>query len=610
MCGIIGYCGKENAADLLLEGLQALEYRGYDSAGIAVFREGGIQTLKAVGKLNNLKEKVAAQGPAFISHCGIGHTRWATHGKPSDINSHPHVTEHLALVHNGIIENYQEIKEELTKSGVSFTSETDTEIAARLIDSFYQKSHDPFQAISASLPLLRGSYAFGVIFRDLPGTIFATRKGSPLICAQDDDGNFIASDIPAVLRRTRRYYMLEEGEIAVVTDHSISFFDLEHHPIDKKVQEADWDVEAADKGKYPHFMLKEIMEQPALVRRMTLPRVKDGLVDLAIENLTDQKLASFRRLIIVACGTAMHAGMVGKTFIERLVRIPVQVEIASEFRYADPILYPDDLVVLISQSGETADTLAALRLAKEKGTKTLAVVNVVGSSIAREADYILPTCAGPEIAVASTKAYSVQVCAMILVCLKLAELHQTLTTHQIRALVHEMVNRVPDAVQESVAKSDAIRDVAVHYQTVEDLFFIGRGLDYPLSMEGSLKLKEISYIHSEAYAAGELKHGTISLITEGVPVIAVATGDACYEKMISNVKEVRARGARVILLCKKGAVGACDVADDVFFLPDASEIFTPLLAMPILQLFAYHISVLRGCDVDKPRNLAKSVTVE
>jgi len=611
MCGIIGYSGRENAVDLLVEGLQALEYRGYDSAGIAIFRNREIEVIKSMGKLVNMKQLIQEKGNDFSSCCGIGHTRWATHGKPSDINSHPHSTKNLSLVHNGIIENYIELKEKLvTEKHYTFISETDTEIAAKLIDSYYVESGDPFSAITSALAELRGSYAFGVIFKDYPGTVFATRKDSPLICAVHEDGNFIASDIPAVLRRTNRYYMMEQGEIAVLTGDSISFYDLAHHPIEKEMKQADWDLEAAEKGNYPHFMLKEIFEQPAVIRKTVAPRIEDGLVNLHVEGLTDEVLKSFRRVIFVACGTAMHAGMVGKTCIENLARIPVNVEIASEFRYNDPIIYPDDLVVVISQSGETADTLAALRLAKEKGSKTLAIVNVVGSSIARDADYVFYTWAGPEIAVASTKAYSVQVSSMYLLALKFAQIHNTLSDSEIRAFAKELLEVIPKHVESIINKTDRIRYISESFKNASDLFFIGRGMDYALSMEGSLKLKEISYIHSEAYAAGELKHGTISLITEGTPVIAVATGDACYEKMISNIKEVRARGAKVILICKEGAMGAREVSDRTVFLPRTYEMFTPLLAVPVLQLFAYHVSVLRGCDVDKPRNLAKSVTVE
>ncbi len=611
MCGIIGYSGTENAVDILLDGLQALEYRGYDSSGIAVFRKNDIEVLKTVGKLANLRKCVGEKGDAFSASCGIGHTRWATHGKPSDENSHPHSTQNLSLVHNGIIENYLELKEKLIKeNGYSFVSETDTEIAAKLVDSHYLACHDPFEAIVRALKELRGSYAFGIMFCDYPGTVFATRKDSPLICAEDDNGVFIASDIPAILHRTNRYYMMEEGEVAVLTNSSIDFYDLSHQPIQKEVKVADWDLEAAEKGSYDHFMMKEMMEEPEVIRRTVSPRIGDGKVDLKIEGLSDKKLASFKRIVFVACGTAMHAGMIGKAAIEKMARIPVCVEIASEFRYQDPILSSDDLVVLISQSGETADTLAALRLAKEKGATTLAIANVVGSSIARDADYVFYTWAGPEIAVASTKAYCVQVSAMYLLAIKFAKIHGKLSSEEEADLANTLLNTIPETVQSILDNRESLKNLSSTLKDAENLFFIGRGMDYALSMEGSLKLKEITYIHSEAYAAGELKHGTISLITDGVPVIAIATGDACFEKMLSNIKEVRARGARVLLICKESALGSQDVADDVVALPAVCELFMPLLVAPVFQLIAYYTSVLRGCDVDKPRNLAKSVTVE
>lgn len=611
MCGIIGYTGEEEAVGLLLYGLHALEYRGYDSAGVALADRNGILIEKSQGKIIELEKKLESCGKDLSAHCGIGHTRWATHGKPNDVNSHPHYTDNLALVHNGIIENYAELKHFLEKNEhYRFQTETDTEVAAKLIDCFYRVTKDPFRAIVEALKLLRGSWAFGVIFKDEPDLIYATRKDSPLICALDEGGNFIASDIPAVLKRTNRYYTLEEGEIAVVSKEKVRVFDSDQRPVKKEMKEADWDVEAAEKGNYPHFMLKEIFEQPVVIRKTVSPRVVDGLPDLRIQGLTDEVLRGFKRLIIVGCGTAMHAGMVGKTVIEKLARVPVQVEIASEFRYSDPILEEKDLIVVISQSGETADTLAALRLAKERGCKTMAVVNVVGSSIAREADYVFYTWAGPEIAVASTKAYTVQICAMYLLTLRLCLIHHSLPEKKIRELTLELLEKMPVLVQETVDRSLEIRKIANQFRSVEDLFFIGRGIDYSLSMEGSLKLKEISYVHSEAYAAGELKHGTISLITQGVPVIAVATWDNCYEKMLSNVKEVRARGASVILLCKKGAPAADDVSDFIIDYPPCSEMFMPMLAVPTMQLFAYHMSVFRGCDVDKPRNLAKSVTVE
>ena len=498
----------------------------------------------------------------------------------------------------------------ITEEGYSFLSETDTEVAAKLFDKHYRITKDPFRAISLALNEIRGSYAFGIMFKDYPDTVFATRKDSPLICATHKDGNFIASDIPAVLRRTNQYYMMEQGEIAVVTKDKIDFFDLFHNPIAKELKIADWDLEAAEKGNFDHFMIKEIHEEPDVIRRTVSSRITENGVDLQIEGLTDELMDSFRRVIFVACGTAMHAGMIGKSVIEKMARIPVNVEIASEFRYADPVLYPDDLVVIISQSGETADTLAALRLAKEKGCKTLAVVNVVGSSISREADYVLYTWAGPEIAVASTKAYSVQVSAMYLLALKFAQIKKFVPQNEILRLCDLLLNEMPELVRSIIDRCPEIKEISAALVEAKDVFFIGRGLDYSLSMEGSLKLKEISYIHSEAYAAGELKHGTISLITDGVPVIALATGDACYEKMISNIKEVRARGAKVFLICKENAPGYEEVSDYCFMLPRTEEEYMPLLAVCVLQLFAYFVALFRDCDVDKPRNLAKSVTVE
>ncbi len=611
MCGIIGYSGSENGVDILIDGLQALEYRGYDSSGIAFFSEYGIEVIKSVGKLENLKKLVSKKPAGFSSPCGIGHTRWATHGKPSDINSHPHSTENLSLVHNGIIENYLELKEMLSLDfGYTFVSETDTEIAVKTVDSFYKKHRDPFLAIVQATKLLRGSYAFGIIFKDYPNIVFATRKDSPLICAMDDLGSYIASDIPAILHKTNRYYTMEEGEIAVLSASEINFFDFDRHEIEKKLQVADWDLEAAEKGNFPHFMLKEIMEQPQAIRRTVSPRIENGLVDLKIDGFTDDLIGSFEKIVVVACGTAMHAGIVGKNIIEKMVRIPVSVEIASEFRYQEPILSKKDLVIIISQSGETADSLAALRLAKDNGATTLAIANVVGSSIAREADFVLYTWAGPEIAVASTKAYTVQISALYLLAFKLAQIHGTISNTEICDLAESLLGLIPAAVERVLEKKECIRQLSETIQKAENLFFIGRGLDYALSMEASLKLKEITYIHSEAYAAGELKHGTISLITDGVPVVAIASHDACFEKMLSNIKEVRARGAKVILISKESLISSQDASDHLISLPDVPEIFMPLLIAPVFQLLAYYTSVLRGCDVDKPRNLAKSVTVE
>ena len=610
MCGIIGYSGNENAVPKLLYGLKALEYRGYDSAGIAVFEKDGITTVKAKGRIQNVEHKLEEQYPSLSSLCGIGHTRWATHGEPSDTNSHPHGTENLMLVHNGIIENYIVLKNFLTEQGYTFVSQTDTEVAAKLIDYYYLESHDPLRAIRSALEKINGSYAFGIIFKDFPGKIYATRKDSPLIVALSDKGNFIASDIPAVLKHTNRYYQLEQGEIAVVTADSAEVFDLSGKPVKKEVKTADWDIDAAEKGGYEHFMIKEIHEEPSSVIKTIRPRVKNGLPDLALPELTDDVLCSFERIHMVACGTAMHAGLIGKTAIEKLARIPVEVEIASEFRYKNPILGKKDLVVIISQSGETADTLAALRLSKERGAYTLAIVNVAGSSIAREADSTLYTWAGPEIAVASTKAYTVQASLLYLFAVKLALCCKAVSEEKAKELLTVLLEKVPAAIEKAFLLSEQCKTISDKYKDSEHLFFIGRGLDYDVAREASLKLKEISYIHSEAYAAGELKHGTISLITDGTPVVAICTQDALYDKMVSNIKEVRARGARVILLCKEGAHGTEEIAEDVIVLPEIPELFMPIPTMTVLQLFAYYTSVLLGCDVDKPRNLAKSVTVE
>lgn len=610
MCGIIGYTGSENSVPKLLHGLSALEYRGYDSAGIAIFKDGEIQVIKQKGRLSNIAEKIADMKPELYSNCGIGHTRWATHGEPSNVNSHPHSAKNLTLVHNGIIENYLTLKKELEGLGYNFVSDTDTEIAAKLIDYFYEQSHDPFGSVKSALGRLKGSFALGIIFKDIPGKIFTTRRDNPLIIAISDKGNYIASDIPAILKYTNKYYQLAHDEIAIIEADKVTIYDKEMNIIEKELQEAKWDIDAAEKGGYPHFMIKEIAEEPSSVVKTIRPRILNGLPDLGIEELDDARLRSFKKISIVACGTAMHAGLVGKTAIERMARVPVDVVIASEFRYMNPIINKDDLVVIISQSGETADTLAALRLAKENGAFTLAVVNVAGSSIAREADSVLYTWAGPEIAVASTKAYIVQVCVMYLFATRLAMAHGKLSDDDAKSMMDELLNRIPAAIEESISLSEQCKEIADRYKDAHDIFYIGRGLDYDMAQEASLKLKEISYIHSEAYAAGELKHGTISLITDGVPVIALATDSSLYDKMVSNIKECKARGGKVIMLCKKNSPLAEEIADEILYLPDVSELYMPTVVMPLMQLLAYYASVLLGCDVDKPRNLAKSVTVE
>ena len=606
MCGIVGYAGKRSAQYVLLDGLEKLEYRGYDSAGVALAQEGGIRVVKSKGRLDALRQKLAVQALAESS-CGIGHTRWATHGEPSDVNSHPHSTPRVSIVHNGIIENYGALKERLAARGYTFESETDTEVLVKLIDSCYHG--EPLQALHEALGMVRGSYALAVLFKDFPDTIFAVKKESPLIVGWGEGENFVASDIPALLKYTRDYSVLEEGDLAVVTAQGIRFYNAFGEPVERQRLTADWDQEAAEKGGYPHFMLKEINEQPAAITATVSPRVEDGLPDLRIPELTDERLRSIGTVHLVACGTAMHAGMVGKAAIEMLARVPAEVDIASEFRYRDPILNKDDLVIIISQSGETSDTLAALKLAKSRGVPVLAIVNVVGSSIARAADYILYTYAGPEIAVASTKAYVVQMCVLYLFALRLAYARGKLEEAETKRLTAELL-RAGEVIKPRLDDCEQIKYLASRFVNTQSCFFIGRGFDYALSLEGSLKLKEISYVHSDAYAAGELKHGTISLITDGVPVIALATQKQVYEKTISNAKETKSRGARVILFTTKDAVVPEGVADYIVRLDEYEDLLMPLQLIVPLQLFAYYMAVLRGCDVDKPRNLAKSVTVD
>jgi glucosamine--fructose-6-phosphate aminotransferase (isomerizing) len=606
MCGIVGYVGKRNAQDVLLDGLEKLEYRGYDSAGVALALEGGIRVVKSKGRLAELRKRLAVEALAR-SGCGIGHTRWATHGEPSDVNSHPHSTPRVSIVHNGIIENYGVLKERLMAKGYTFESETDTEVLVKLIDSCYEG--EPLKALRAALAMVRGSYALAVLFRDFPDTLFAVKRESPLIVGWGEEENFIASDIPALLKYTRRYSVLEEGDMAVVNANGIRFYNEFAEPVEREVLTANWDQEAAEKGGYPHFMLKEINEQPAAITATVSPRVENGLPDLRVPELTDERLRRIGTVHLVGCGTAMHAGMVGKAAIEALARVPAQVEIASEFRYRNPILRPEDLVIIISQSGETSDTLAALKLAKSRGVPVLAIVNVVGSSIARAADYVMYTYAGPEIAVASTKAYMVQMCVLYLFALRLAYARGMQTDDEIRRLTAELL-RAGEVIKPRLADCEQIKYLASRFVNTQSCFFIGRGFDYSLSLEGSLKLKEISYVHSDAYAAGELKHGTISLVTDGVPVIALATQKQVYEKTISNAKETKSRGAKVLLFTTRDAVVPDGVADYVVRLDDYDDLLMPLQLIVPLQLFAYYMAVLRGCDVDKPRNLAKSVTVE
>ncbi|MBC8571139.1 glutamine--fructose-6-phosphate transaminase (isomerizing) [Zongyangia hominis] len=607
MCGIVGYIGSQNASDILIDGLKKLEYRGYDSAGVAVFAGNDIEVVKSKGRLADLEKKMEEVGKPQ-GFCGIGHTRWATHGEPSDINSHPHSSAHVSLVHNGIIENYLPLRQMLQGDGYVFQSETDTEVVVNLIDSFYHG--DPLEAIREAVLRLEGSYALGIIFEGETDKVYAVRKDSPLIIGLGKGENFIASDIPAILGHTRDYYLLEEGEIAVLTRDHVEISDIYGNHVEKEVQTATWDLEAAQKGGYPHFMLKEIHEQPTAFHNTVSPRIVDGLPNFACDKICDEDLRRFERVVVVACGTAMHSGYVGQYLIERLARLPVTVEIASEFRYKNPILNRDkDLVIIVSQSGETADTLAALRLAKKQGVFVLGIVNVVGSSIAREADAVIYTWAGPEIAVASTKAYTVQISVMYLLAIKFAMLRGFADEAFAREYTSNLMS-VEEHIAEILKDSQSFQFYASKLQNAHDLFYLGRGLDYALAMEGSLKLKEITYIHSEAYAAGELKHGPISLIVDGTPVIALGTQKSLFEKMASNIKEVKSRGACVFLICDDTCENTAQIADFVIKLPALPEIFMPLLSVAPLQLLAYYTSILRGCDVDKPRNLAKSVTVE
>ncbi len=609
MCGIVGYVGQRDAASVLMDGLSRLEYRGYDSAGIAVFENEIIKVAKSKGRLADLQEKMNREGK-LSGHAGIGHTRWATHGEPSDRNSHPHGGGNVTLVHNGIIENYKKLKEFLLAQGRKFESDTDTEVIAQLLDYYYEQNYgNPVEAIVKTLKELEGSYALGIVFADFPDRVFAMRKESPLIVGIGEGESFIASDVTAILQYTKNYYLLEPGEIAVLSKQGAKVYDLHYQKIEKELKTADWDVSEAEKGGYAHYMLKEIHEQPEAIKKTITPRIEDGLPNLEECGITPERLMEFRKIHIVACGTAMHAGMVGKYVIEKLAKVSVNVDIASEFRYREPLVGEGDLVIIISQSGETADSLAAMRLAKELGAKTLAIVNAKGSSIAREADMLIYTHAGPEIAVASTKAYMVQIAVMYLFAFELAFANKKIDETECRRLT-ALLQETPDKIAEILEHKEMTQLIASELITADSLLYIGRGLDYALSMEGSLKLKEISYIHSESYAAGELKHGTISLITEEMPVIAVATQQRLFDKTISNIKEVKARGAKVVLVSRESYQPEKDVADFKFGLPDYEDLLMPMLAVVPLQLIAYYTAVLKGTDVDKPRNLAKSVTVE
>jgi glucosamine--fructose-6-phosphate aminotransferase (isomerizing) len=607
MCGIIGFTGNLDAKAVLLEGLEALEYRGYDSAGIAYYNTTGVQTIKTVGKVLSLREKVGLNSDTDIT-CGIGHTRWATHGGVSDTNSHPHACGKVTLIHNGIIENYHELETELAVTGKIPVSQTDTEIAAMVIDSLYEG--DAMEAIKGALKRLDGAYAFCIMFEDQPDVIYCVRNGSPLVACHTKEGSVIASDMVALIKYSKEYFVLPEKHIAKLGKDSIVVTDLDGHVVTPNMLYVNWDMTAAQKGGYPHFMLKEIHEQPQAIRSTILPRIKNkNIPDLSNDNIPDTVFDGINRVIITACGTAMHAGLVGRAMLEKLLRIPVTVEIASEFRYQNPIMDENTLVIAISQSGETADTLAALRLAHGNNARTLSIVNVKGSAIARESDYVLYTHAGPEIAVASTKAYTAQLSCLYLIVFRFALTRGKITEAECTEYMEQLQNVIP-AIIETLTFEKEIDTISNSLAKVEDLFFIGRGLDYALSCEGSIKLKEISYIHSEAYAAGELKHGTLSLVTDGIPVIALATQANVFSKMISNIREVRARGAMVILITNGEVEVDSSIYDYRIALPAINDNFTPFTTAIVLQLIAYYTSLHRGLNVDQPRNLAKSVTVE
>ena len=608
MCGIVGYIGNRKATDVLTQGLEKLEYRGYDSAGVAVIDDNRINVTKCKGRLKNLEEKL--ETTPIHGTVGIGHTRWATHGEPSDRNSHPHVTANgnIAVVHNGIIENYLEIKEELANKGYSFVSETDTEVVPYLIDMYYEG--DLKEAVIKALKRMKGAFALGVLCADEPDKLIAVRKDSPLIIGKGKDENFIASDIPAVINWTRDIYILENGEMAVVTKDGVNLMKFDGTPIEKEIYKVTWNIDEAQKGGYEHFMLKEIFEQPKALRDTLSPRLdENGKIKLDDIKLTKENIENINKVYIVACGTAYHAGLVGKALIEKYVNIPVLADIASEFRYNNPFVDEKTLMIVVSQSGETADTLAALRLAKEKGARTLAVCNVVGSSISREADDVFYTWAGPEIAVASTKAYTTQIVSLALIALYMADKKGTIAKKEYENVLEEL-RLLPEKAERVLLSKSNIMKMAQAISKKDDVFYIGRGIDYYVSMEGSLKLKEVSYIHSEAMAAGELKHGTLALIEDGMPVIALATQDRLFDKMLSNIKEVKARGGYVIAIAKEGNKEVEKVSDLTIYIPDAiDEVIGAISAIP-LQLLAYFAAKERGCDIDKPKNLAKSVTVE
>ena len=612
MCGIVGYVGKEQAAPVLLDGLTKLEYRGYDSAGIAV-RDGDKDAVvvKAKGRLAALKEKTD-NGKAVVGTCGIGHTRWATHGAPSELNAHPHCSDdhNVVGVHNGIIENFQELKAKLLSHDYKFYSDTDTEVAIKLIDYYYKKyEHTPVDAINHALVRIRGSYALAIMFKDYPGEIYVARKDSPMIIGALDDGAILGSDVPAILKYTRKVYYIGNLELGRLTTDGITFYNLDGDVIEKELKTVEWDAEAAEKGGFEHFMMKEIYEQPKAVKDTYSAYINDGKIDLSAVKIDADFLKSLERIYVVACGSAYHVGVVGKYVIEELTGVPVEIDLASEFRYRNPRLVKNSVVIVISQSGETADSLAALRLAKDKGIPTLGIVNVVGSSIAREADHVMYTYAGPEIAVATTKAYSCQLIAIYLLSIALAKSKETIDEAREKSLL-EAIENLPKQIEKILDDKERIQWFAAKYANAHDVFFIGRGIDYAICLEGSLKMKEISYIHSEAYAAGELKHGTISLIDQGTLVVGVMTQEELFEKTRSNMVEVKARGAYLMGLTTYGNYNIEDTVEFSVYVPKTEELFSTSLAIIPLQLLGYYVSVSKGLDVDKPRNLAKSVTVE
>ena len=612
MCGIVGFTGDHQAAPILLDGLSKLEYRGYDSAGIAV-RDGGKETrvIKAKGRLKGLAEKTN-NGESVPGTCGIGHTRWATHGEPSENNAHPHISDdgNVVAVHNGIIENYQELKDKLLRKGYTFYSETDTEVAVKLIDYYYKKYEGtPVDALNHSMVRIRGSYAMAIMFKDYPEEIYVARKDSPMILGVENGESYIASDVPAILKYTRNVYYIGNMEMARVHKGEITFYNLDGEEIEKELKVVDWDAEAAEKAGFEHFMMKEIHEQPKAIQDTLNSVLRDDRIDLTEVGLTEEEIRDISQIYIIACGSAYHVGMAAQYVIEDMARIPVRVELASEFRYRNPILDPHALAVVISQSGETADSLAALRLCKKHGIHTLAIVNVVGSSIAREADNIFYTLAGPEISVATTKAYSTQLIAAYLLAIQFAKIREQITEEQYTGYIEEL-KTLPEKVQRIIDDKERIQWFASKQANAHDVFFVGRGIDYAISMEGSLKMKEISYIHSEAYAAGELKHGTISLIEDGTLVIGVLTQPALYEKTVSNMVECKSRGAYLMGLTTFGNYNIEDTADFTVYIPKTDPHFATSLAVIPLQLLGYYVSVSKGLDVDKPRNLAKSVTVE